>query len=63
MASKRAERRRSCDRKQVYLSRAEAWAAVGALKRHTGHKNISIYKCPFCGHFHIGHHALRRKPE
>jgi len=55
MASKRAERRRSCERKARHVSAAKAWvqAALG-MDKHPG-THLHVYRCQFCGGYHVGH--------
>jgi hypothetical protein len=54
MASKRATRRRSCQSK---VRHADYYGAMIAYKRFGAQDRIGlrIYKCGFCGGYHIGH--------
>lgn len=47
MASRRAERRRSCERKTRFVTSADAEAA--------SYGGMLVYTCRFCSGFHIGH--------
>jgi hypothetical protein len=61
MASKRAIRRRSCERKRRYPTEAEARRGAAALNRRQPDK-VHAYRCAFCGltpHWHVGHPPLR----
>lgn len=52
MASKRHLRRRGCESKTAF---AERWQAVNVLKRLKNNSYTGgTYKCPHCGHWHIG---------
>jgi hypothetical protein len=54
MASKRAIRRRACERKVAHKSAAAAHGAVlGHLE--TFGELLGYYHCPWCGQWHIGH--------
>lgn len=62
MASKRAHRRRSCEGKKRYETKADA--------NVQGRRGLQVYKCDFGQHFHNGHpsrknrqamHAKRRR--
>lgn len=60
MASKRGVRRKSCEGKRRYESRQEArwWLSRYTAERgYAGHMNV--YRCQFCGGWHMGH-AKRR---
>lgn len=54
MASKRAQRRRQCERKKPYPTHEVAQIDARALARRT-HERFCAYKCRWCGHFHVGH--------
>jgi hypothetical protein len=59
MASKRNQRRkgiRVCQRKKPYETRESAAFALVGLRRHTTDTTtISIYHCPYCSKWHVGH--------
>lgn len=61
MSSKRGERRRSCERKKRYFSKAEATIECGRLHR----KGVAVhaYKCSFGDHWHIGHKTASQKQQ
>jgi len=54
MASKRAIRRRSCERKRRYPTEAEARRGAAAINRRQPDK-VHAYPCRFCASFHVGH--------
>lgn len=60
MASRRAERRRSCGKKQRHLTSASAYAHLQGLVR-CGRANgfLRVYRCPFCHAYHVGHARKR----
>jgi len=47
-------RQRQCTRKQRYYGRWGAFLAQQSAERRTGEAH-DIYRCPWCGHWHIGH--------
>lgn len=58
MASKRRVRRKACEGKIRYNSQEEGEKA----RNHIFHKKpeihrtfLNVYRCKFCGYFHIGH--------
>lgn len=57
---------RSCGRKQRHSTRADALAHMLSLVRDTGTPvgAMSVYRCPYCGHWHVGHrkHTRRANP-
>jgi hypothetical protein len=56
MASKRAQRRKSCGRKVRYGTEAAALAGLRALTRAKGFQGRMLtYRCGFCGGYHFGH--------
>jgi hypothetical protein len=56
MASKRALRRKSCTGKVRHTSAQAAQAARRALFLPQGYTGlINVYRCHFCGGYHIGH--------
>lgn len=65
MASKRRQRRRSCEGKVSYATEAAASAACNAARKRddkpdrVGH--LAPYKCDFAHHWHIGHRNKGRK--
>lgn len=61
MASKRATRRRSCDGKVRHVSYSDAVCASRALMRvDKWQPDMQIYRCKFCGGYHIGHMTTRQ---
>lgn len=52
MASKRRLRRRACEGKIAHKDKEAAFAHLFDLKRQGYHGHI--YKCEFCGNYHIG---------
>ena len=58
MSSKRAERRRSCERKLTYDSLEEALAAKREIWR-VHRDSLTAYRCRFCSQFHLGHAPQR----
>lgn len=60
MSSKRNVRRRTCDRKVRYETQEEASAARTRLFR-SGSGGMNVYKCKFCGGYHIGHRNERQQ--
>ena len=63
MASKRAQRRRSCEGKQKHPDRWAAQAHRYKLEKTQGALGLTIYRCRFCGQWHVGHipEGTRRK--
>jgi hypothetical protein len=62
MSSKRRQRRitdknraRACTRKKAYLTEAAAWEQVRFARQDRGAHGLSVYRCAFADHFHIGH--------
>lgn len=53
MASKRHQRQKSCVGKRRYVSQQEAWRVVGR-SRAQGY-GVEMYRCQFCGGWHVGH--------
>lgn len=60
MASKRAQRRRSCQGKAAYPTLELAQRRAGHLYLKTGGEYIVPYQCPVCGQWHVGHKRRRR---
>ena len=60
MASKRAVRRRSCQRKVRHETHAAAPQALRLLTLSKGFQGHQIiYRCAFCGGYHYGHPPAR----
>jgi hypothetical protein len=59
MASKRCERRKSCESKKRYGTVAEAKSAAWRSRVKTG-DDIHDYRCPFCHKWHLGHRSARK---
>jgi hypothetical protein len=65
MSSKRHVRtklQRSCQRHKGYPSMQSALSARYFLCRNTGEHGINVFRCSFCGHYHVGHmpHEVKR---
>jgi hypothetical protein len=60
MASKRQARRRTCEAKRRHATReaAEGEVAVAAAR---GWGQLSVWRCGFCGGWHIGHTHVTRE--
>lgn len=54
-----AVRRRACESKMRYVSRADALDAIAACAEH-GRRGLSVYRCPYCDGWHLTSHP--RKP-
>lgn len=56
MASKRRLRRKTCAGKKRYSSQEEAAGKLVQLRRNfSTYGQTHVYKCPFCGVWHLGH--------
>lgn len=56
MVSKRRIRRRQCTNKQRFDTSAEAgYSAYLLTKSGKSRGAVHVYKCKFCGKYHIGH--------
>lgn len=53
-----ALREKACASKKRYDSRAEAKAAITACERH-GSPALYLYRCPYCGGWHLTHKRPR----
>lgn len=51
MASKRRIRRKACEGKARHLTAEHAMIAL----RKTRQPDMNVYRCRFCGGYHIGH--------
>lgn len=61
MASKRAVRRRSCEGKVRHASHTDAIIALSVMKRAGKcQSDARVYRCKFCGGYHIGHMTDRQ---
>ena len=58
MASKRRQRRDSCERKVKYTHR-EAVRIAKRLRYRTDGDVIDAYKCTNCGCYHVGHRPYK----
>ncbi len=56
MASKRRQRRKACQGKTRYESKAEA---CRILRLYAAPNRMRAYRCSFCGAWHIGHEPER----
>ena len=54
LTRERADRARSCSRKQRYASRAEAEEAIEWCARQ-GRSGLTCYRCDYCGGWHLTH--------
>ena len=43
-----------CRNKRGYDTRSQAKSIANKMKR-CGSKNLTIYKCPYCSLYHVGH--------
>ena len=56
MASKRRVRRNGCLRKMAYASRGDAQRALFLMRRrYPCDEWLSLYRCPWCYRWHLGH--------
>jgi rubrerythrin len=56
MASKRGIRRKACGKKIRFPDAEAASKARSSLHRNKGYQGmINVYRCQFCGSYHIGH--------
>jgi len=63
MGRKNARHKRRCQQKAKHASRDNAEFALDQLcKSHIGviRSRMNIYKCPFCGYYHIGRKSHTR---
>jgi hypothetical protein len=58
VASKRRERRRSCESKIRYETLESALAARWGTNRRLNER-LGAYRCAFGDHFHLGHNPAR----
>lgn len=57
--AKKKPSKRQCTGK-IKHTRAEAHAALAALRRKSGAFRMHVYKCQICGAFHLGHWPRNR---
>lgn len=64
MASKRRRRRRECTDKKQYETREQAWHALMGMYR-SGLLKVQrqVYRCQWCGKFHVGRGAKHFKRQ
>lgn len=56
MSSKRRIRRRSCKSKVRHATVEAGQHAIRQLNRARGYQGrLDVYRCQFCGGFHVGH--------
>ena len=55
MSSKRRLRRKQCETKIKHESRSNAFSALRSLLKRDNKWFMTVYKCKFCGKWHIGH--------
>jgi hypothetical protein len=59
MSSKRHLRRKACENKRKFPSQEAAFACLRKFPRPVlAVRSMRIYRCQFCGGFHIGHESL-----
>lgn len=51
---RKPSKKKSCEGKMKYQSVDEALAARNRVFERSG-VNLSVYRCSFCGKYHIGH--------
>ena len=54
-----ALRAKACESKQRYATRADAKATIATCERH-GSPALYLYKCPYCGGWHLTHKRPNR---
>ena len=54
-----ARRRKACESKNRYASRAEAEENL-VWCEHQGKRGLSIYECPYCGGWHLTSHPWEK---
>lgn len=57
MASKRRLRRKQCESKRAYPTIEEAQQVRNRQAYYEGGRDINVYKCQFCGLWHLAHPA------
>ncbi len=55
MSSKRALRRKQCERKTRFETKDEALASARHTRAVSGRGPVAAYRCRFCGGWHVGH--------
>ena len=61
MASKRHQRRRGCEGKVAHATQGEAWRAAALLRKSFNGGTWAVYRCPWCGRFHVGRPTARQR--
>lgn len=61
MASKRRERRRSCEGKVAHTTAGEAWREAARLRRLNDGGTWQAYRCSRCGFWHVGRPNARQR--
>ena len=61
MASKRHQRRRSCESKVAYATKDEATRAAAGLRKSFFGGSWSAYRCEWCGRYHVGRQNARQR--
>jgi rubrerythrin len=61
MSSRRRLRRRACQGKVQHATREAAHVEIRRIARTKWayRPGLQAYRCPFCGHFHVGHPPRR----
>lgn len=56
MASKRHQRRKQCEGKRRHATADNALVEIRMIHKRHGHcGQIGVYRCSFCGSYHVGH--------
>jgi hypothetical protein len=65
MASKRNIRRHACEGKRRFATAESAYANCRVCNRRPVNKGdpMNVYRCSFCGGYHLGHPGMRGKPK
>ncbi len=59
MASKRHQRRRACEGKVAHATKDAALLAAAKLRKNHLGGSWSVYRCEWCGRFHVGRQNAR----
>lgn len=49
-----------CSRKQRHYTISDAEAHVASLNKKQGNQGLHVYKCDYCGNYHVGHDRFWR---
>ena len=61
MASKRHQRRRSCESKVGHDTKEAALRAAAGLRKSFFGGSWSVYRCEWCGRYHVGRPNARQR--